>query len=154
MRFAFPLAAVLLAASPAGAGDDWVPPVTDPLVREECGACHMAFQAAFLPARSWNRMMDTLADHFGEDASLPPDKTEAIRGYLTAHAGDVVTSSGTRKFMRWIAPGGTPQRITENPAFEREHRFAEAVWKDPKVVTKSNCLACHLGADQGWYEDG
>ena len=34
-----------------------------------------------------------------------------------------------------------------------KHRFADKVWKDPKVVTKSNCPACHRGADQGWYED-
>ncbi len=143
-----------LAAFPALAGDDWVPPVKDPLVQKECGACHMAFQPAFLPARSWNRMMDELADHFGEDASLPADKAKQIREYLTANAGDVVPQGRARKYMRWVAPGGTPQRITENPDFERKHaRISERTWKDPKVVTKSNCPACHLGAEQGWYDD-
>lgn len=153
MRILLPLAAALIAASPALAGDDWVPPVKDPQVLKECGSCHMAFQPAFLPARSWNRMMDELADHFGEDASLPAEKREAIRQYLTANAGDVVTQGRARKYMKWVAPGGMPQRITENPDFERKHRFAESVWKDPKVVTRSNCPACHRGADRGWYED-
>jgi opacity protein-like surface antigen len=145
--------AVLMAWISPALAEDWVPPVTDPLVQKECGACHMAFQPAFLPARSWNRMMDELSDHFGEDASLPADKTQAIRAYLTANAGDVQMKGRAWKYMKWVAPGGTPQKITENPDFERKHRFADKVWKDPKVVTKSNCPACHRAADKGYYED-
>lgn len=152
-RAAFALAALLAAATPARAGDDWVPPVKDPLVQKECGGCHMAFQPAFLPARSWAKMMDTLSDHFGEDASLPADKVQAIRSTLTAGAGDVDGRGRARKYMRWVAPDGVPQRITENPDFLRKHHFADKVWKDPKVVTKSNCPACHRAADQGIYED-
>jgi mono/diheme cytochrome c family protein len=152
MRSVVLLVAALSAASPASA-EDWVPPVTDPLVLKECGSCHMAFPPAFLPARSWNRMMDNLPDHFGEDASLPADKVGAIRAYLAENAGDVAMKGMARKYMRRMAPDGTPQRITENPAFEREHRFADRVWKDPKVVTKSNCPACHRGADKGYFED-
>lgn len=146
------LAALLLLASPAYAGNDWMPPVKDATVQKECGACHMAFQPGFLPARSWTRMMGSLSDHFGEDASLPDDKTEIIRNYLTANAGDVVNRGRAAKYMQWVAPGGTPQRITENPDFLRKHRFADSVWKDPKVVTKSNCVACHSGAERGFYE--
>jgi hypothetical protein len=146
------LAALLLLASPAWAGDDWMPPVRDATVQKECGACHMAFQPGFLPAQSWTRMMGSLADHFGEDASLPGDKIEIIRNYLASNAGDVVSRGRAAKYMQWVAPGGTPQRITENPDFLRKHRFPETVWKDPKVVTKSNCLACHSGADQGAFK--
>ncbi len=139
---------------PALAGGDWVPPVKAPVVVKECGSCHMAFQPAFLPARSWNRMVDELANHFGEDASLPADTVKAIRDYYAANAGDVVSRGRAGKFMRWVAPGGSPQRITENPDFLRKHnRIPERVWKDPKVVTKSNCPACHVGAEQGRYDD-
>lgn len=141
-----------LTATAAAADGGRVRPVTDPAVLKECGACHMAFQPAFLPARSWSRLLDGLADHFGEDATLPADTVEVIRAYLTANAGDTGGRGEARKFMRWVAPGGTPLRITENPAFLLEHRFPESVWKDPKVVTKSNCLACHRRADQGAYE--
>jgi len=142
----------ILGTQQAGAGDDWMPPVTDPIVQKECGACHMAFQPGFLPARSWSRMMDELADHFGEDASLPEDTRAIIRDYLATHAGDVVTAGRARKYMQWVAPGGTPQRMTENPDFLRKHRFPDSVWKDPKVVTKSNCPACHQGAERGSYD--
>jgi hypothetical protein len=152
MRALLSLAAFLLAAGPALA-DGGVPPVTDPLVKKECGACHMAFQPALLPARSWSRITATLHNHFGEDATLPTETVAAIGAYLTAHAGDAVGGRRAGKFMRWVAPSGAPQRITENPYFQRKHLFADSVWRDPKVVTKSNCPACHQGADQGWYDD-
>lgn len=153
MRSAIPAVALLFAAHFAFAGDDWVPPVKDPLVIKECGACHMAFSPAFLPARSWGKMIDGLADHFGEDASLPAASTAAIRAYMTSNAGDVVPQGTARKYMRWVASDGVPLRITTNPAFEREHRFPERVWKAPDVVTKSNCLSCHPRADRGWFEE-
>lgn len=152
MRLLASVAALLLLAVPVHAGDGWMPPISEPQVNKECGACHMAFQPGFLPARSWNRMMSGLADHFGEDASLPDDQVRLIRDYLTANAGDVVPQGRPPKYMQWVRPDGTPLRITENPDFLRKHRFADSVWKDPKVMTKSNCLACHRDADRGLYD--
>ncbi|WNJ98665.1 diheme cytochrome c [Thalassospiraceae bacterium LMO-JJ14] len=152
MRYSFVIAALLASTAPALA-EDWAPPVTDKLVQKECGSCHMAFQPAFLPARSWQRIMNNLSDHFGEDASLPADQVAAIRAYLSENAGDVQRRGIARKYMQWVAADGVPLKITENPAFLREHNFPDRVWKDPKVVTKSNCLACHAQADRGNYDD-
>ncbi len=152
-RIFFAAALAALATTSAAVADERVPPVANDLVRKECGECHMAFQPAFLPARSWNRMMNELADHFGEDASLTADKVAAIRAYLTANAADAALGKLARKYLHRIGPGETPQRITDNPEFAREHRFPERVWKDPKVVTKSNCPACHPRAERGDYDD-
>ncbi len=152
MRYSLFLAAFLASTTPALA-EDWVPPITDKLVQKECGSCHMAFQPAFLPARSWDRIMNTLDDHFGDDATLPADQTAAIRAYLMENAGDVKRRGIARKYMRWVAADGVPLKITENPAFLHEHDFPDRVWKDPKVVTKSNCLACHTQASMGYYDD-
>jgi len=152
MRYILILTALLVSAGQALA-EDRVPPVTDKLVQKECGSCHMAFQPAFLPARSWQRIMDNLSDHFGEDASLPADRVAAIRAYLSENAGDVQRRGIARKYMQWVAADGVPLKITENPAFLREHNFPDRVWKDPKVVTKSNCLACHTQADRGNFDD-
>lgn len=143
--------ALMLGASPAWAEDDRVAPVTNALVLKECGSCHMAFQPAFLPAASWNKIMDTLSDHFGEDASLPADKAHTIRAYLVDGA------SGSRRGHDWnrhaTGMDTVPLRITETGMFLRKHRFPDRVWKDPKVLTKSNCPACHTDAERGWYED-
>lgn len=141
------------AAAPSVAGDHKVPPVTDPMVLKECGSCHMVFQPAFLPARSWDRMMDGLSDHFGDDASLPADEISHIRAILARNAGDAVGGRAGGKLLRGIAADQTPQRITATPYFLREHDFSGRRWANPKVLTKSNCPACHSGAAQGWYDD-
>jgi hypothetical protein len=152
VSFAFALSA-LVAAGPVLADDDWIPPVTDDLTRAECGDCHMAFQPGFLPARSWDAMMDGLADHFGDDATIAPEKVDHIRTYLTANAGDRIRSEMARDYMRWVRADGVPLRITENPEFLEEHDFRPSVWERPDVVTKSNCPACHKAAERGSYED-
>ncbi len=152
MRYFLILSALFFVTTHASA-DERVPPITDRLVQKECGSCHMAFQPAFLPARSWDHIMNTLSDHFGEDASLPDTQVAAIRAYLTKNAGDVTRQGIARKYMRWVDADGVPQKITENPAFLREHDFPDRVWKDPKVLTKSNCLACHTQAESGNYDD-
>lgn len=152
LPLAFALSA-LIAAAPALADDDWIPPVTDAMTQTECGDCHMAFQPGFLPARSWAAMMDGLADHFGDDATIAPDKTAHIRDYLTANAGDRIRNEMARDYMRWVRDDGVPQRITENPEFLDEHDFRQEVWDRPDVVTKSNCPACHTAADRGYYDD-
>lgn len=140
MRFMSLAALALLAATPALAGDHRLGTVKDPLVIKECGQCHMAYQPGLLPAASWEKMMDTLSNHFGDDASLTPEKSAAIRSYLVNNAGR------TRH-------GDVPARITEARWFVHEHDFPAKEWKRPEVMTKSNCAACHRGAEQGLYDD-
>lgn len=133
--------------------EDSVPAVANPLVQKECGTCHMAFQPAFLPERSWNRIMDSLSNHFGETITLPSDTARKIRSFLTENAADTTLRGLGRHALRGLSSDDTPTRITETPAFLRKHDFPDRVWKNPKVVTLSNCPACHLAADKGIYED-
>jgi len=159
IRKSFALAAPLLAllggagllVSLAGA-DERYPPVTDEMTRKECGDCHMAFQPAFLPARSWAKIMDNLQDHFGEDASLPEDKVKHIKAYLMANAADTRWRS---KMMRGVGKDWTPLRITELPYWKHEHEeeVSPAAWKDPRVKSRANCVACHKRAERGIYDD-
>ncbi len=126
-----------------GLAEGSVRQVTDPVAKEECSACHMAYQPAFLPAESWKKIFADLSNHFGEDASLDP-KTEArIRNYYLRHAA------------RWRSiPKPVPIRITELPWFTREHtRFAARAKQDPKIGSLSNCTACHRYAERGWFEN-
>ena len=54
MRKGIAVALLMTAAAIAVAdGGERVPPVTDPVVKKECGSCHMAFPPHFLPRRSW-----------------------------------------------------------------------------------------------------
>jgi hypothetical protein len=141
-----------LAAFPARA--DFAQPVTDPVTKAACGECHMAFQPAFLPARSWAKMMDNLKDHFGDNAAMAADKADHVRKVLMAGAADVDGGRMGAKVMKRLEPGSTPLRITETAGFRRKHDgLAESAWKRPDVLTKSNCVACHKAADKGIYED-
>jgi len=56
--------------------------------------------------------------------------------------------------MRGVSMNNAPLRITELPKWQREHREVPAwEWRHKDVRTKTNCVACHTGAEQGFYED-
>src|SRR5678815_4999385 len=89
MRIGIAVALLMSAAVIALAeGGERVPPVTDPVVKKECGSCHMVFPPQFLPRRSWQKLADTLADHFGENAGLGEAQRKAVLDYLLANAAD------------------------------------------------------------------
>ncbi|MEX5728352.1 mono/diheme cytochrome c family protein [Rhodovulum iodosum] len=142
-RFSAALA-LALAASPALADDDYIPPVTHAATQEECGACHMAYQPGLLPARSWSAIMGDLANHFGENADLDEATRAEIEAYLV---------SGAARRTRSIPADETPLRISELPWFKHEHDHEVSQRMRDRAKTMSNCVACHRGADRGYYED-
>ncbi len=133
--------------------DERYSPVRDAETLKECGDCHMAFQPQMLPARSWEKLMDDLPNHFGEDASLAEDQVARIRNYLTDNAADSSWLGG--KFMRGLSKNDTPLRISKTPYWVREHNeeVSNQAWGDPRVKTKANCIACHRAAESGNYDD-
>jgi Dihaem cytochrome c len=87
----------------------------------------MVFPPQFLPKRSWQKLVETLADHFGENASLGEAQRQAVLDYLLAHAADSRQAGREgRKFARSIAAGQTPLRITDTPRWVQEHRKVRA----------------------------
>jgi Dihaem cytochrome c len=138
------LVALFFLAAGTASSDEFerVPPVTDAVVKKECGACHMAYQPQFLPTDAWRRMLDQLDQHFGADASLAVSVRQEILHYYLAHAG------------KQRLDGSAPLRITETPAWVRAHReVAAGAWTKPEVKFKGNCPACHKRAEAGDYED-
>ena len=134
------LAAVLgLAVIPAMAAEETYPPIAGELTKNECGACHMAFQAGLLPAQSWSKIMDTLDDHFGEDATLDDASRKWIESYLTGNAGK---------------GSGAPLRITELRWFVNEHggRGFKRMMDGRRVKSVVDCVACHRGAERGYFK--
>jgi len=147
------IAAALLYLSAGTLADERYNPVKDEVVSKECGACHMVFQPQMLPKRSWTKIMAGLSDHFGEDASLDAKSKDHILSYLQDNAADSGWWGG--KFMRGMKDNMTPLRITETPHWLREHKgeISPSDWRNPKVKSKANCIACHRDANRGTYDD-
>lgn len=132
------LLAAGLFAAPAFANElQSVPPITDASAKKECGACHMAFQPAFLSAEAWTKIIADLSNHFGDNASLPEATRAGIEAYYIANAGR--SQAGLR-------------RISEQSWYLRQHRGVGQA-RFAAVKSKANCNACHKQADQGQYED-
>lgn len=118
-----------------------------PAYRAECGACHLAYPPALLPAASWARLMAGLGRHYGSDASLDATTTRTIGDWLAANAGRY------RKLQREAAPP-PEDRITRAAWFLREHDEVPAsTWKRADVKGAAHCAACHLQADQGDFSE-
>ncbi|MCK7581676.1 MAG: diheme cytochrome c [Chromatiales bacterium] len=136
-----------------------IAPATQPTYLQECGSCHPAYPPGVLPAASWNRILapESLADHYGDDASLPEALVAELRTYLMANAADGSARVRERAFA---VPGtagseaGLP-RITETPYFIRKHHRipARLVTDNPEVGSFGQCNRCHIGADRGIFDE-
>jgi nitrate/TMAO reductase-like tetraheme cytochrome c subunit len=136
----FLLAAALAAVTPTFAATDSAATQWN----NECGGCHVAYPAKYLPAATWTKIMSGLDKHFGSDASIDASTSKAISGYLTANAG-----SGKH--------GENPSslRISDTRWFQREHseEMDPAIFKSPLVKSVANCGACHTAAAKGDYSE-
>ena len=144
--------ALWIAQSPPQGGTSFPMPAGKTYV-EECGSCHTAFPPGMLPARSWRKMMNQLSEHFGEDASLDEPHYFAILKELETLASDgSYADMRMRRISAAIAANEAPQRITDTAYFKRLHdEVPAAYWKRKGVGLPSNCIACHLHANEGRY---
>ncbi|MBF0283955.1 MAG: diheme cytochrome c [Magnetococcales bacterium] len=146
------LGVLLLAGTAHADGDDRTPPIQHPETLKECGGCHMAYPPQMLPARSWEKLMGGLKEHFGENAQLDDGVRQSITTYLIANAGDAGGRSW--KFLRGVGADQTPLRLSETPRWKREHDkpAIRQGLNDPKVGSAANCPACHAAAAKGDWE--
>jgi mono/diheme cytochrome c family protein len=144
MKKPFQVLILLSLATTAFADGNVLPRKTPTVVQSECASCHMLYPPAFLPKESWARLMGGLEKHYGVDASLDPKSVKEISLWLAENAGTYKRVSGS-------PPN---DRITESAWFIKKHRkISDATWRNPKVKSKSNCMACHTAADKGNYDD-
>ena len=139
------VAGLAFTTTDAGAdGGNLLPRGPSPKYAEECGACHLAYPPALLPAASWRRIVAGLDRHYGTDASLDAAAAAAIGRWLDANAGT----------YKRVAEAPPADRITNAAWFTRKHRkLADATWQNPAIKSRANCAACHTGAAQGDYDD-
>ena len=130
--------------------------VENPIYKEECGSCHMAYPPGLLPGRSWEKMMTTLDDHFGENAELDSATAAELTRFLVDNCADAVPNSRrSRKISRDLPNESAPLRITELAYFSHEHREIpdRLIATNPEVGSLSNCNACHQKAELGSFRE-
>ena len=94
--------------------------------------------------------MSGLANHFGEDASLDPPKTEALRAYLTANAADKFDTLAARRLSR--ADPNDPLRPTSSRFWRLRHAgISDAAFQSKAVQGRTQCAACHADAVDGLF---
>ena len=145
------LTAILFSALislPVFGDDDRIQLITDQLTKNECSACHFAYPASMLPEASWKKIMESLENHFGEDASLDSQTIQYITQYLVSQAGDAENRS--LKFVRGLDNQNPPIRITETKFWVRQHpAISKEKLHSGLAGLKANCAVCHLDAENG-----
>lgn len=115
---------------------------------QSCGACHMAYPAPLLPARSWTAIMDGLDSHFGATVAVNETDAPAIRQYLAVNAADTGASRLGGRIMAGIG-AATPERITELPYIRHAH---EDLGQTPGTLR--DCASCHDNAAVEGFRHG
>jgi len=130
-----------------------VPPANNETYKQQCGACHLAYQAWLLPSGSWEKLLAQLPSHFGTEVEIDADSKRIIEGYLQSNA--TVYSDGKRSWKAIkAAADSTPLRITETRYFrQKHHELNSSIFARRSIGSPSNCLACHTTAEQGVYEE-
>jgi len=118
-----------------------------------CGSCHWAYAPQLLPRKSWENMVASLGNHFGNEVVLAEQDKAAVRNYLLGNAADVSTMKIGRKVTHSLG-GATPSRVVEVPYIQRKHRrLASAILARKGVGGLANCTACHPGAASLDFDD-
>lgn len=132
-----------------------VAPVKNAMYKEECGSCHFTYQPGLLPARSWQKMMGDLENHFDENAELDKETQVILTKYLVGNAADDADYKRSKRIMNSLSKNDTPLRITETPYFIRKHDEIpkRLVQDNPKLGSFSKCAVCHVNAEKGSYEE-
>lgn len=138
----------------ASTGPSGVAPVTDVTWQSECSSCHMAYPPGLLPARSWDLLLSTLPQHFGDDASVDAATLDLLTKFARANAADASPYRLSAAIARASA-GSTPQRILDIGWLREEHgEISPSRWRDNTAVRSlSNCVACHPGASSGRFNE-
>lgn len=167
LAFAVAVAGALVISGPGEAGhgehgkhedhEHGVNPITDATTLKECGSCHMAFQPGWLPARSWEKIMANLKDHFGDNATLDENTARSVREYLVANASDAKGHGRGGEASPGMNSAEPPLRITELAWFHAKHdkrgRTSPETMKQRGAKSKADCKACHPAADKGYFDD-
>ncbi|MDH5436460.1 MAG: hypothetical protein OEX83_06840, partial [Gammaproteobacteria bacterium] len=124
------------------------------LWREVCGECHLAYYPTLLPARSWKKLIKYQSDHFGEDLGIEEVSLKEVLNFMVTNAAESNLTESAWKVSHLTPPDETPVQVTETVYWKEKHMdIPEHYWKHEEIIGKGNCIACHLDAKQGTFED-
>lgn len=128
--------------------------VTNAKYAKECGSCHLAYQPGLLPERSWRKVMESLPDHYGDNAELTVADQQALTDYLVNNSAERANYKRSAQMLHSIRKSDTPVRISQVPFFIREHReVANRAKGNEKIKSIAQCELCHQKANDGSYAE-
>lgn len=128
-------------------------PVPNQTYKNTCGECHLAYPPCLLPSGSWEKILNRMKDHFGEEVPCGATEQKEISQYLKENGADRASGKRSAKIMKGLK-GTTPLRITEVPYIRHKHReISKEVLSRKTIGSLSNCRACHKTAEQGNFDD-
>lgn len=131
----------------------YITPADNQTYEQECGACHFAYQPGLLPSGSWEKILNSLPSHFGEEVSLDAISQKIIGEFLRVNAAENSSAKRSKKIMKSLG-GQAPLRITETPYIKKKHHDIDTnIFRRKSIGSFSNCIVCHTRADQGNYDD-
>lgn len=130
-----------------------VMPVDNATYAEECGVCHIAYPPGFLPQRSWERLLSTLDDHFGENAELSEATVEELARYVYGNSAERTNFKYAAMILEDMWENEVPLRITETAFVRTRHAQIprDRVKGNPQIRSLSNCDGCHTRAKEGSF---
>lgn len=126
--------------------------VENPSFVKECGSCHTLYPPSLLPAKSWEKMMQNLDNHFGDDASLDEETNKNILAYLVKNSAENSTTKASFKFLNSIKNEDIIA-MSQTSFWKKVHNeIPKEVFNNPKIKSKANCKACHTDIEKGFIQ--
>ena len=123
----------------------------------DCGDCHKTYPPYMLPARSWEKIIKKLDNHFGEEiteANISKQARASILNYLTNNSAEHSSNKVAFKFMASLNKDETPKAITKTGYWRDIHKNIDPkVFKSKKVKSRAYCWSCHEGFEKGIFDN-
>ncbi len=122
-----------------------------PEYEQECGSCHPAYHPSLRTAESWQSIINSLSDHYGEDASIIDYSMKKITIYLQNNNAQSFDTKLSHKIGRHNT---NSMRMTDTKYWQKKHKKIEDNnFKHSAIGSKVNCNGCHKDANTGRYDD-
>ncbi len=122
----------------------------DPTYASECGDCHVPYNPSLMSSDRWRLLMNSLENHFGEDASLDDATRRQLTEWITAHAAETVDTKPAHVLAQ--ADPANPISLTATPFWKKTHAaIPDTVFARKPIFARSNCTACHSDAETGMF---